>query len=54
MLFRGVESAWQRGFMGLRLGLWSLSQVRRPAIDSSKSVWEYRPTRLRVHFPHRF
>ena len=32
--------------------LWSLSKVRRPATDSSKSVWEGRPTRLRIHFPH--
>ena len=36
--------------MGLCLRLWSLSQVRRPAIDSSKSAWECRPTRLRIHF----
>ena len=50
----GVERAWRRGFMGLCLGLWSLSQDRRPAIDSSQSAWEFRPTRLHIHFPHRF
>ena len=38
--------------MGLCLGLWSLSQDRRPAIDSPQAVWEVRPTRLRVHFSH--
>ena len=34
--------------MGLRLRLWSLSQDRRPAIDSPQAVWEFRPTRLRI------
>ena len=53
MLAGGAENAWQRGFMGLCLGLWSLSQDRRPAIDSPQAVWEVRPTRLRIHFSHR-
>ena len=36
--------------MGLCLGLWSLSQDRRPAIDSPQAVWEVRPTRLHNSF----